>query len=481
MDQIMVGVGIGLAGGPVYTFQDPPAPIAVDRGKEYVSGAPRPTFAGFSPSAVPQFDEVYSQYGDLLIDWMMLDEMISSSFHMIWQSVLADGIRFESIIPPAEAEEADQDAAGAAEADLAGEIADWAARSTKRLKRPLEAVVYEMESAMAYRAQLGELVWAVAADGPDKDRWVHDRINTKPRWSWALVTDPYGNVVSVACSVPEVGLKYLPRDHFAIFTWMPRAGNPAGSTLCRPAFNGYNVKLKAWPDYDLFLSKMAAASIIATTPQGALPRREKDANGNEVGPPISPQQDLSNQITTLFVNASVVAVPFGTEIEKLEVDGDGTAFTKALDEANNAIATAIIQAPRALREAQHGSKADAQVAQDVTGIVVRMVKSFVAQMVREDILRPGVEANWGPQAARLTPCVVLGDTDHQDLPNNVNALANAARSMLVNVNDKAHVRALFRWLGLPVPESRGDIPLPAQSQQVQQAPNSQPATPAPAR
>jgi hypothetical protein len=480
MDSIMVGVGIGLTGGPVYTFQDPPAPVAVDRGKEYVSGAPRPQFAGFSPSAVPQFDEVYAQYGDLLIDWMMLDEMVWASFSTIWQAVLADGIRVESIIPPDDSEDSDQDAAETADAELAQQIAEWATRSLKRLRRPMESVVYELLSAMAYRSQLAELVWTAATDGPDKDRWVHDRVNVKPRWSWAMVTDPYGNLASVACSVPQEGLKYLPIDKFMIFSWLPRAGHPAGTTLCRPAFNGYNIKLKEWPDYDLFNSKLAAASLIVKSAQGALPRRQKDANGVEVGPLISPEQDLSTTVSTLFANASVVAVPFGTEVQMLESKGDGTAFTKALDEANNAIATAIIQAPRALREAQHGSKADAQVAQDTTGVVTRMVKAVTSAVIRSAFF-PGVEANWGPRAVRLTPCFVLGDTDHQDLPANTNALANAARSNLINVNDKAHVRALFRWLGLPVPESKGDIPLPAQTQQVQQAPNSQPATPAPAR
>jgi hypothetical protein len=479
---------MGLSGGiAAYTGPDAPPPAPVDPTTEFVAGGLRPELSMYvAPAAVPQFDVLYAQYGDLLIDWIFLDPMASSSINTIKEGVLADGIHcVPAVAPeaddePTEAETLAEDEAEDADAVLAKEIAEFCNRAIVRLQHPtMDAACHELLDATAYMSEAAEIVWEMVDDGPDAGRASLKSLKPKPRSSWAFVLDWYGNVPGLYCAIPGKEARILPREKFALLAWMPRRGSPTGTSLFRPAYNAWNVKLQVWPEYFEFMKKMAAASLVVTTPENAQPKVPRDSDGNPIAgaKPVSPQKSATDTVAQLFGNCSVVALPFGHVVTPLEVSGDGTAFAKAFTECNREIVAAILQATRVTMEAEHGSKADSQTAQDVLGLVVRMSKAFVASVLRNDVFRPLVAANWGPQvAARLTPKVLLGDTDHQDFAAYANAIAAL---MQAGYFSPEQLPEIDQWLGVPVrrsikrPDQAGQ-PANGQPQAPQSAPGSAP-------
>jgi phage gp29-like protein len=182
-----------------------------------------------------------------------------------------------------------------------------------------------------------------------------------------------------------------------------------------------------------------------------LPYLPSDADGNPTagGTLLSVEQQIANQLAN-FRNGTYLVLPFGATAQPLQVAGDGQAFMHAFDRFDRQISVAILHQTLATGEAQHSSRAQATVHQDVMAILVRMGKRAVARMLRKDVFTPLVRYNFGEEAARtLTPSANLGEVEAEDLSPRMIAVATLADKGLI--------------LPSQLPEIYGDLGLPQAS------------------
>jgi hypothetical protein len=393
----------------------------IDRYNQYIRALPTPV------------DDVDQKYGDDVYRNMLRgDPVVSASINVLKAGVLEDGCTLAPAVTKAGADGYDQ----------AQEINAFCSGVLENLPVPLIDVLYNMLDAICYGNKVAELTYR-----QDGASLVLDSIKVKPRKATAFVVDQFYNVLGLIGRFPgstagslvvtdKQDTTILPLEKFAILTFRPRDNDPRGTSILRPAYNGWWLKQQAWVEFLKYLTQFASASVWATTAQGAR---------KNPGDSLSPQEELLAQLMN-FRNGAAIAVPFGTQLNMLASSGEGQAFHKAFDLFNREMVTGILHQTRATMEAQHGSKADSETGQDVLDTLVRQIKKSLQRMVQRDILTPLVRYNYGDAAAALTPLLSLGTVEEQDRSAMWTALAALMGSGFI---DASQLPGLDIMAGLP--------------------------------
>jgi hypothetical protein len=438
---IYIGVGYGLI-APA----SEPQPVKNDR--EYVSGS-RGIIRAKSKQALSQsIDSLTRQFGWQVYDAMLCDPIVSGAFDILRLGILGS----EMQMSPTH-KKATPDAEDTPETIRSKEIADFDTRLIASFDRDWTAFLWEALEALAYGNKLAEKVYRLEDCGEDKGRLVFETIKFKPRWTWLFVTDGRFNVLGImAWTADETGVTVLPRDKFAIFTCQSRDGDPRGTSVLRAAYESWNEKVLLWPDYQKFRTRFGNPKPIGTTAEGERARPPLDANGKSIAGtiPVSPQEYLV-ELLAEWSNDAVIAVPHGTEIDLCEPKGDGKLYREAVDLFNREIVHAILKNARTTLEAEHGSKADSESAQDVTGMAIRLYRRFLSDFVRREIIMPANELNFGKEDARkYTPHPTFADIEHQDFEATAGAFAKLKTAGLI---PDELIPTVLEKLGLPIPET----------------------------
>jgi hypothetical protein len=312
---------------------------------------------------------------------------------------------------------------------------------------------------------------------------VLDRVTVKPRRAVAFVVDAFQRVIALKAIIPgqpgfiaadalfvgnlDADPTVLPREKFAILTNRPKDADPRGTSDLRPAYTPWWLKQQVWADRLRALAQFGGPSLIGELPPGALPR--KDSTGKTVDPATGFAQDLE-----AFRNGKVVVHANGAKVTPLSLPLAGDAFRHAIQDCDGAIVKAVLTQDLATNEARHGTRAQAQVHQDVLGTLKRQKKQAVVRMVRMDILRHWVRYNWGAAAIPLTPKVSLGDTEEQDFATKATAVATLYSSGFL---DDSQLPALDGDLKLPPRDPDWLTKKQARQQQAAALPAGQPPTP----
>ena len=436
--EISIGPGYSQAGytwvGPIEQTGGVPYPGGPgDRRGEYVSGGLVAPLPSAKQVLAREVEDVAVEFGgDMLWRLMLNDPTVVSSVEYIKRSALADGYAILPRIPgpkPEQPESPDQ--------RVAAESAAHLGRCVEALTEPLLDVVYQMLDAFSLASMLAEIVCEDAAGRPGG--WGLDlkSIKVKPRNQWQFVVDPFSNVVGILARVvwprptqpppgeapavppPPVpaGGTYavLPPDKFAWMSWSRRDGDPRGRSGLRPAFSAWNMKVQTTPQYFRFLTRYANPPLVGTTSEHAASRPLAAANNQPIpgAGDVTPQQSFLDTLTQFANGGMALTVPYGSTVVPLESKGGSEIFTKALDWQDRQIVRAILISPRATVEAMHGSRADSQTSQDVTGNLILAVKQMAERWVQSILDRLHLW-NYGPALAHLAPVFTLGSNEHQD-------------------------------------------------------------------
>lgn len=406
----------------------------VDQTREYVSAGNRwiDRYDQYVRALPTPVDDVDRSYGDDAYRNMLRgDPVVSASINVLKAGVLEDGVTLAPAVTDETADGYDQ----------AQEIHAFCCGVLDNLPVPLIDVLYNMLDALVYGNKVAELTYR-----QDGGALVLDSIKVKPRQATAFVVDQFYNVLGLVGRMPgtagslvistDDNPTLLPLDKFAVLTFRPRDNDPRGTSILRPAYNGWWLKQQAWVEFMKYLIQFASASVWATTAQDA--RKAPGAT-------VSPQEELLAQLMN-FRNGAAIAVPYGTAINLLASTGEGRAFHAAFDLFNREMVTGILHQTRATMEAQHGSRADSETGQDVLDTLVRQVKKSVQRMVQRDILTPLTRYNYGDAAAALTPVLSLGTVEEQDRTGMWQALAALVTSGFIDESQKA---GLDLMMGLP--------------------------------
>jgi hypothetical protein len=425
---------------------------------EYVSAGGYVWLARFIKALPFYIDDTTRDFGDDLYERMMLDPQINASINVLKSAVLASGIS----VQPALDEEGDGSAFGSESSrrrrpsSLASEIADFCKRNLDNLARPLHDVLYEMLDALALGNKAAEQVYYIPESGPDAGRLCLRALKIKPRRSLSFVVDVYFNVIGIIGLIPGQGApvivetiigepsqvpNLLPRAKFAVFTNRAVDGDPRGTSLIRPAYSVWWLKMQVWAEYLKYLTQFAGPSLIGYTAQ----------NAQTYVDPVSGQTQNPEQVmlATLvqFRNGTAAVFPFGAKVEPLKMEGDGKAFLEAIDLFDRQITKAILYQTLATEEGEHMARAAGETHQDILGLQIRAIKASLIAMLVNDVLRPLVRYNFGDDAAQsMTPTVSLGETEHQDFASDAGAVALLNRAGFLHVSQYA---GIDQMLGLP--------------------------------
>jgi hypothetical protein len=457
------------------------APRAADPEASYATGAARRTVGYPFDGDEVTLDHLCARWGDAPLDRMLKDDKVHASVHTLKQAILADDVQLTPAYQDVpEDDESDDAPARRADAKASKEVNRSDLRAIARIPGGLVEWLYQMLDALVYRSMLSEVAWERPADGPDAGQWTLGSLRVLPRTAWQFGLDPYGVVAGYFVETPDDGTVYLEKTKYARLTWMPRQGDPRGTTICDAAFKAWNFKRELYPELFDYIDKHGSPSLVGKTPPRAQPRVPRGPDGLPIqgAAPIPAAQDLADQLKA-FRSNSILAVSAETEVEQLEVKGEGNVHFAAFDLMDRAIVHAILQVTRATMESEHGSKADSGQASDVFSLLVRIGKHFTATVLREQVLLPLNVARYGRDwAQRYTSRVQLGMVERQDQAMLLNAVANLVNAGALHPSD---VPRILRWSGLPVEAST--VPVA----QLQQRPNgagsdipAKPAAPAPA-
>lgn len=456
-------IGVGSADGRKLVTPDPMA--------DFVGGIPNaggPDRRYELPSGA---DDVARKFGSRVYRAMLVDPAVSSAFNSLRLSILDGGIHFKPShdIPEAlmaakpQAKPAGKPKPGEAEPKAA--LTPEQARSVEIcdfIKRRFDAVwdaiypeLLALLEAMAFGVKLGETTLAMVPHGVDKGKLGIGTFKVKPDWAWRFVVDRAVNVKGIlSCGMDDGQYVMAEPKKFAWLSWMPRDGDPRGTSVLRAAYDPWNTKVQMWPDYYRFLKRFGSPGIASTLPEREPPfRPDVDADGRDIPSTLVTPAQRMVKLLQLYQGGGVIATPFGTTVTPFEAKSDGKAMVDGFDLFDRQIVLAIAMQVRASLEAKHGSKADSDTAENVKGLIVPFGRNCLAACMRS-IVKLLVEVNFGEEdAATFLPRVSFGQAEQQDKPAIWGAVSGLWSSGYVGESQKEELDAM---IGLPPRDAEAD-------------------------
>jgi hypothetical protein len=405
--------------------------------------------------SLPQYvDDAQRDFGFDIYERMLKDPAVFSSMQTIKIGILSQGARF---IAPADALPSFRDDPEAqARYERAEEIRSFIESICMNLQQPLEDILGEMLDALSFGYSVAEKTYEARGS-----KLVLKSLKPKPRRNFAFAVDRYTNLAglvgttdkssglmpSLLSNVDEESV--IPRDKFMILTHAGKGCDPRGSSILRIAYNAWYLKQQVWPFYLKYLAQFGSPSLVGKTPEDAADIEVVDAQGNVVknddGTPqvLTAEQAMLQQLLA-FSNGTAIVLPHGSEFDTVESQGDGSAFTNAIDVLDRQIARAILIAIRATMEAQHGSKADSETSQDILADYTKMIQRSLEVAFYRDVIYPTVVMNFGQEAADdVCPYMSLSNVAREDIVETGNMIANLARANVVHPSQYPGIDAML--------------------------------------
>lgn len=429
-----------------------------NRKKEYLSGGSVRTLSPLLTNAIQVLsrfqDDLNREFSDRAYDDMLKDPAVAASVDILKSLILSEPLR---VVPRVQDKKAD-------DYDISKKIADFVEKNLRKMTRSPQVVLWEALDAIAYGSSLVEIIFEDAVEEGVPVLRLKD-LKTRSRSNYGLIVDRYFNVLG---AVPtEMGYqasgvytgstkpdpdKIIPREKFLLVSLVMKNSDPRGVSLIRPAWNAYYLKTQVWPAYLKFLVQFASPSIVGYTPEDAEDVEVLDDSGTPVYNADGTIQTVSaeeDMLSTLlgFQNGTVAVLKGGSKLELIKSEGQGEAFSAAVDLFDRQIAMAILKTHRTLLEAKHSSKADAESAADLTDVFVASLREVLASAFTRDVVRVLVEVNFGPEVAdAYAPEVTLKSMPKQDFAKAADAVGKLWVSKFLHSSQVAEVDAM---IGLP--------------------------------
>ncbi|MBR4748870.1 MAG: DUF935 family protein [Abditibacteriota bacterium] len=140
-------------------------------------------------------------------------------------------------------------------------------------------------------------------------------------------------------------------------------------------------------------------------------------------------------------------VSHGADIRSMEVQNNESMYINFIDFVNREMTTAILGSTRATMEAKHGSKADSETSLSLVRDRIRFYRQLLAEAIRDQLLFPIAEANFGRERAlRETPVPEFIPDDREDLVSYGNMIAALYSKGFI---DKSQLEEIDPMLRLP--------------------------------
>jgi hypothetical protein len=373
------------------------------------------------PMALPEsIDDLTRMYGFTPYDALMAVPGVASSIRTLKLGIMSGDIQLTETYPVGYTRKTPTP-----EQLMSVQVKEFCDRLLTRVPGFRSALMQLLDSVL-YGNKLGEKTGDVATWGPDKNRLVLKSFTVKPRKAWLFVVDESLNVSGILARGGTDRTKWviLPPEKFMWFTWMPQDNDPRGTSAARPAYVPANMSVQLYAQYFKYLKQFASPSVVGKTDPNA-----ENVTDEETGQVLTPQMVMLEQLE-LFGNGSALVIPSGADVQAIFSQGEGMAFINGFHYLDNQQVVSILLQTRATREAEHGSKADSEQGSDILDLLVNYGRDNFGDTIRNQLLKPFVQANFGDESAELfTPWVYMGSVDPKDTVSRWNALANLYKSI----------------------------------------------------
>lgn len=423
-----------------------PAP-KLDPTKEFVAGGSQAVVSALTREALSiAIDDIERDFGTRIYERMMRDPAIYGAVETLKTITLSEELR----VVPHVTEEDDPEFA------KSKEIAEFIERCFNECETPMQHVMHEMLDALWRGSYVCEKVLRA-----ESGKLFLDKLKTKHPHRTAYIVDRFYNVLGIGLREPDAtdyqdlpsidGIPVVPRDRFWCLKFWGIGGDPRGASLLRPAYNAWYIRQQTWPAYLKYLVQWATPSVIGTTPENATDTPYLDGNGDlqydEGGNVLTktPEEAMLESLLA-FQGGSALALKGGSNVTLVQSTGDGKAFIEAMELFKREMILAVLRVTRATMESQHGSKADAEVAQDILGMFVVWIRRAVEDSLFRDVVKWLVELNFGRDAVRLAPWPSISAVEQQD----VAALGDLVSKLFAaGYFDDSQIPELDNKLGMP--------------------------------
>lgn len=394
-------------------------------------------------SALPQaFDDLTRQFGVDIYDQMLTDSEVAASIDVIVYAAVATPPVVDAALTPDEPDYA-----------TAVHVADFVRDMVESWDTSLQDTLRILiRQALAYGTALAELIWESTSDA-----WLISEIRPVDLRDYALIVDGFNIVHGIAPTnlynrfpvgsyMPihdgQTIDNMLPRSKALLLAWQPNGSDPRGRSLLRAAYAPWWAKQQIINEMVTWFARFAQPSIWGTTAEGAQDICTTNPDGSQT---IERPTDQLLEALTQFRNASAIALPYGSQVNTINVSESGAVFFAGLDWADNAIRRAILKQHLATGEGQHQARAAAEVHQDILGLMILTVRNWLGDQVRRDVFAPIVKANFGDDAERYIPHLDLGDGDGFPI-----SAGEVAQLQAVGWFTDDQMAVMDKRLGLPV-------------------------------
>lgn len=448
------------ATGPITAPDPPPQPDDVTAApdkqtltSEYIAAAGGALGGGgvelYYRSLPPYIDDLTRDFGWDLYMRMLRDEAVGSGVDTLINGVMSDGVTLR----PKVDDKKDQYYADSKKELERCEV------EIDDLPRSADEILRDLLLSAAVGNRLAEIVMRKEGRAMPLDR-----LKIKPQQSYAFIVDAYGNLVGILPRMPGESNPMavssankdtlrdediLPREKFAVLSWMPPDEDPRGSSRLTRVYKAWWEKIEIGINYIKYLAQFASPSVIGILGKEAYDSFATDGLGNPTGAPVVTAIQKLLNILLRFMNGTAMALPPGTEVKTLFAATDGTAFLKALDRCDQRITKGITGQTLATDEAGKSSLGSAgpKVHQDTLGANYQYPKLMAARVFTRDVLRLMTKMNRGEAAVKnICPYATLSGTEQQDKVALINAYANGYKAGFIK---DSQLPAISEELGLP--------------------------------
>jgi hypothetical protein len=371
-------------------------------------------------------DELTRDFGLTFYDQMALDPHISALERVLTTAVLNQGVQYDIPTPRTDRRY-----------DQAARIQAFVAQVFDALPVALETRLFELiPRARRHGHCLTEAVWTTRKmlrnAGPQR---VYADLKPKPLGVYAFVQDAYGNTLGIVrvgagSRLPGPGPATLaegmvngqplyPMAQFPTLTWNAQNCDPRGQSAYRAIFGAWWKKRQTEPGLLAYLARFGQPSLKIILPPGVADK--VTVNGVEVE-----TRTLYKQTGEDYQAGGVSVWPNGTVAELDEATGDGAAYLAAETLWNKEIAVGLTGQTLATGEGEHRSGTDSRTHQDMIGLLVMYLRSWVGDWVSRQLIAPLIVANFGAAALPLAPRADLGRVSPEDRNALLQAFAQLA-------------------------------------------------------
>lgn len=316
----------------------------------------------------------------------------------------------------------------------------------------------QLQQALTYGNAVSEMDWEIEPSGQWKNHSIITNLRLQYPEDYGFIVDRWGTVYGVAPLGQAVGIQFplgnliplstaystlldgaIPAYKLSIWTWNPKSTDPRGQSMLKNVFLPWWSKQRALEEWSCWLGRYAQPSLWATPGPEALPICINNPDGSQT---VTQPTESLLQALLQFKNASVLALPNGSNVNLLSTSGGAEPFIHSIDLFNKEITTGLLG--QHLITGSTGGKNTPNSNSLVIRLLISSIREFELYNLKETIIKPLIEANYG-DVGNLLPEIDLGSGD--GFPPTVTEIAVLFQSGYFTEDQ---LPAMDKLLGLPI-------------------------------